>query len=66
MTRIEEIREKQKAFTDMINKINENEHGLMKDQRQITNINLASIAEDLADISLSLAMLVDIKAKEEK
>jgi len=65
MTRTEEVTEKQKTFSDMLNKLNE--HGLMKDQNQITNINLATIAEQLSDISMSLAMLVDnIKAKEEK
>lgn len=64
MTRTEEITEKQKTFSDMLNKLNE--HGLMKDQNQIANINLATIAEQLSDISMSLAMLVDnIKAKEE-
>lgn len=65
MTRIEEIMEKQKVFTDMIEKINES--GLIQDQQQVTNISLATIAEQLSDISISLAMLVDnIKAKEEK
>lgn len=64
MTREEEIMEKQKAFTNIINKIGEN--GLMKDQHQITNVSLAAIVEQLSDISMSLAMLVDnIKAKEE-
>ena len=62
MTRIEEIMEKQKALTDMVNKFNENE--LIQDQHQITNINLTVIAEQLMDISLSLAMLMDNLKKE--
>ena len=63
MTRTEEIMEKQKALTDIVAEIRKS--GLIQDQQQIINVNLATIAEELSDISLSLAMLVDIKEEEE-
>jgi hypothetical protein len=55
MTRKEEVENNIKVFSEGIKELNSLE--LM--QEQVTNLNLSAIAQELADISITLAMIVD-------
>lgn len=55
MTRKEEVENNNKVLSEGIKELNSIE--LM--QEQVTNINLSAIAQELADISITLAMIVD-------
>jgi membrane protease subunit (stomatin/prohibitin family) len=55
MTRKEEVENNNKVLSEEIKKC----AGLEVTQEQVTNITLSAIAQELADINITLAMIVD-------
>ena len=55
MTRKEEVENKNKVLSEGLKKLT----SLELTQEQVTNITLSAIAQELADISITLAMIVD-------
>ena len=60
MTRREEVTNSIKALNEMIDKITT----LPLNQEQVMNVNLTSIAQQLGDINLTLAIIADKLEKE--
>jgi len=62
MSRLEEVNKTMKKLDDTISELG----AYRLNDKKITNMNLASIATVLGDISISMAMLVDRLAESEE